>query len=334
MASGRARISIALCTYNGERFLPKQLESIENQTRLPDEVIVCDDRSSDGTIGILEEFAASAPLSVKIIVNRENLGSTKNFEQAIRACTGDLIALSDQDDIWHQTRLECSELELLAHPEATLVFSDGDIIDYQDRPTGTRLWQTFEFTDSQRQQLLLGNHDLCVKSRFATGATMMFRASLRDRCLPVGPGWIHDEWIAATAAVFGDLRPIDAPLIFYRKHASQQKGPNRQLSAWGRTTARWTMFSNEKEARNYWDQLAKDTRVLKTLCNALSVLPLEELGRARLCSYQDYLKFLSFRVNLPRHRLARLYPVLSNYREYSRYVRGWRTVVKDALLSQ
>ena len=98
-------ISIALCTYNGERFLRKQLDSYIQQTRLPDELVICDDGSKDRTLEILEEFAAKAPFSVRIYQNVQNLGWSKNFEKAINLCTGDLIALSDQDDEWLSHKL-------------------------------------------------------------------------------------------------------------------------------------------------------------------------------------------------------------------------------------
>jgi glycosyltransferase involved in cell wall biosynthesis len=107
--SERTRISVALCTYNGERFLHQQLDSIAMQTRLPDELVVCDDRSTDRTLAIVREFAASAPYPVRVFENQANLGFAANFEGAIRRCDGDLIALSDQDDVWYPTRLERSE---------------------------------------------------------------------------------------------------------------------------------------------------------------------------------------------------------------------------------
>jgi glycosyltransferase involved in cell wall biosynthesis len=331
-STSRNRVSVALCTYNGAAFLPRQLASIENQTRLPDEVIICDDRSNDGTVDIVRKFAASVPFAVKIILNRENLGSTKNFEQAIRACTGDLIALSDQDDIWYPTRLERSEQELLTHPEVGLVFSDANIVDDQDRPVGATLWQAFSFTKKKEQQLLDGDYNLCVKYRFVTGATAMFRASMRDHCLPIGTGWLHDEWLAATVAIFGDLRPIDSPLVFYRNHTAQQIGPTRQLSSRDVTNERWNMFSSGKEAKKHWDQLAKESRILQTLCDALSELPLSEVGRTRLRGYWAYLQFVSFRSNLSRRRLGRVYPVLKSRSDYSKHFNGWISMAKDLLL--
>ena len=85
------KISVALCTYNGEIYLREQLESILEQTLPPDEIIICDDGSTDATIKILEEFRRKSFTSVKVYCNKENLGVSKNFEKAISLCSGDII---------------------------------------------------------------------------------------------------------------------------------------------------------------------------------------------------------------------------------------------------
>ena len=116
------RISVAMCTYNGERFLAQQLVSIAQQSRPPDELVVCDDGSTDRTVAMIREFAVSVRYPVRVFENEHNLGVAANFERAIRLCEGNLIALADQDDIWYPIRLERSEQELTAHPEAGLIF--------------------------------------------------------------------------------------------------------------------------------------------------------------------------------------------------------------------
>src|SRR5262249_31567365 len=98
-----------MCTYNGAEFLPAQWESILAQSRKPDEIVVCDDGSSDQTRALLEQFASGSAIPVTIQLNQTNLGSVKNFEQAIRLCTGDIIALSDQDDVWRSDKLQSIE---------------------------------------------------------------------------------------------------------------------------------------------------------------------------------------------------------------------------------
>src|ERR1700721_581226 len=111
-------LSIALCTYNGERFLPEQLRSIGEQSRLPDELVGCDDASTDRTLGIIEDFARQAPFPVRIEVNAANSGSTPNFAKAIGMCKGDSIVLADQDDVWVPSKLAALETALTFNPEA------------------------------------------------------------------------------------------------------------------------------------------------------------------------------------------------------------------------
>lgn len=323
------RVSVALCTYNGERFLPQQLASIQQQTRLPDELVICDDRSTDRTLEVVREFAASASFPVKVIENEQNLGAAKNFEKAIRLCSGSLIALSDQDDVWHPIRLERSEQELLTHPNAGLAFSDGTIIDDQGQAAGQRLWQAFLFTATMRGELLAGHYDLLLRNRFVTGATVMLRTALRDRCLPIPEGWIHDEWIAAILPAFADLRPIDEPLISYRKHTAQQVGSPSEVIPRSKLKDHWNTLADTGRTDKYWNQLSTNIRFAQTICSALSGMSLDKRGYAILSSYRAWLRFASFRSTLPQGRLSRVAPVLKNYSSYSTYALGFRSALKD-----
>ena len=100
------KVSIALATYNGAKYLKQQLDSFQAQTCLPDELVVCDDCSKDNTVEILEEFKETASFIVIIIQNESNLGYTGNFEKAISLCSGNLIFISDQDDVWFNNKIE------------------------------------------------------------------------------------------------------------------------------------------------------------------------------------------------------------------------------------
>jgi glycosyltransferase involved in cell wall biosynthesis len=325
MSSSRQdRISVALCTYNGERFLAQQLDSITRQTRLPDELVVCDDRSTDRTVAMVREFAATAPYPVRIFENEHNLGFAANFERAIRICAGNLIALSDQDDIWYPMRLERSEQEFAAHPQAGLVFSDAEVINDAGQLAGATLWQRLGFAGKRQRDLLAGHYIVLAKHRFVTGATVMFRAGLRDRLLPIGEGWIHDEWMALVAAAFSDLRPIDQPLIRYRIHDSQQVGLRNKLEQ--RT-------QGGSRAQRHWGRLAESVKELERLCGALSLMGLDQ-KRPVLPAYQGHLQFLSFRSNLPGSRLARLGVILRRYSQYEVHASGLASALKDLVLSR
>jgi hypothetical protein len=322
--STQNRISVALCTYNGERFLPEQLASIGKQTRLPDELVVCDDRSMDRTMEILRAFAASVSFPVKIVQNTANLGSSRNFEHAIRLCEGDLIALSDQDDIWYPNRLQRSEQEFLAHQQAGLIFSDADLIDEEDRPLGKTLWQRLGFVGKLNRDLLAGRFLVLAKHRFVTGATVMFRADLRDRFFPLAEGWIHDEWISLIAAAFADLRPIDQPLIRYRIHGSQQVGFQNKLEQ---------RAQGQTRGERHWDRVTESVKELQQMCDVLSAMTLAPDPGA-LAAYQQHLRFLSFRSGLPAPRLARVFPILTRYRQYHLHASGLPSMLKDLVLGR
>src|SRR6267142_4310475 len=143
--SKRPRISVAMCSYNSASWLDEQLASILKQSRLPDELVVCDDGSKDETVARLEAFARSAPFPVRIFRNETNLGFTRNFEKAISLCEGDVIALSDHDDIWEDFRLVRTEDVFRLRPAVGLVFGDAQVIDQRSAPTGTRLWDASKF---------------------------------------------------------------------------------------------------------------------------------------------------------------------------------------------
>ncbi|RZL67923.1 MAG: glycosyltransferase, partial [Pedobacter sp.] len=123
-------ISIALCTYNGEKYIEKQLDSLVSQSYTPIEIVISDDSSTDGTWNILEKYAAVYPF-IKLFKSRINLGFTKNFEQAISFCNGDFIALSDQDDIWDTDKLSILYNEL---GDSDLFYHDSNFIDENDNP--------------------------------------------------------------------------------------------------------------------------------------------------------------------------------------------------------
>lgn len=224
----RLRLSVAMCTYNGEPFLGDQLASVAAQTRSPDEIVICDDGSTDGTRGLLDAFAARAPYPVRIFSNERALGSTKNFERVIGLCEGDVIVLSDQDDVWLPRKLERLESSLDGAPEAGAAFSDAELVDEALRPVGRRLWQTVGF-DAAGQRRLLGQRaaPALLKQNVVTGATMAFRARFRDFVLPIPASWVHDAWIAALLAATSALTFVPEPLIRYRLHPRQQLGTPR-----------------------------------------------------------------------------------------------------------
>jgi len=204
-------ISIAMATYNGEKYLKEQLDSIYAQTYKDIEVIVSDDCSTDGTLGILKQYAKSKGL--KYYVNDSNLGLVKNFEKAITLCKGDYIALADQDDVWENTKLE-----VLARTigENLLIHSDCSLIDAEGK-TIKPYWKGHIGFDMKIENLLFGN--------VVTGCTVLFRKELLNTSLPFPEGLAyHDWWLAICAAKENKIHYITTCLTKYRQHTGQVSG--------------------------------------------------------------------------------------------------------------
>src|SRR6056297_807393 len=123
------KVSIAMATFNGQDYIEQQLNSIFSQTVLPDEIVICDDGSTDSTYEICSRLAASAPFSVKIFRNAENLGYTKNFEKALSLCSGEIIFFSDQDDVWYPEKIQKMLEPFKQDNDVGLVYSDALVVD-------------------------------------------------------------------------------------------------------------------------------------------------------------------------------------------------------------
>jgi glycosyltransferase involved in cell wall biosynthesis len=339
-------ISVAMCTYNGATHLREQLASIAAQTRPPDELVVCDDCSTDETAEVVREFASAAPFPVRLHVNEVNLGSTRNFGKAISLCAGDIIALSDQDDVWLPRKLERFAAEFAAAPGAGLVFSDGEVVDENLRPLGYNLWQSLYFDpDKQRkfreglafETLLL---DFCV-----TGAAMAFRSRFRELVLPIheatlrGFGrrtmhFIHDGWVALVIAAVAELGMIDEALIKYRQHARQQLGlrPPEKMddASQGRGVANW----GEQAGTSYAEYLASELSVLEEIYGRLWASGEEAYHRVALAKLGPKITHLRARTGLPANKLRRVPLVLRELltARYFRYSNGVRSAAKDLLL--
>ena len=219
------KLSVAMCTFNGEQHIEKQLLSILKQTIAIDEIIICDDGSNDKTIQIIEKLQVQYPTIISLYKNQVNLGSNKNFEKAISICSGDYIFLSDQDDIWKDHKVEKTIQFFNENKSMEGVFSNADLINDEDKNfTKNSLWDTVFFMENQLQKPI----DLCsfivsIKN-IVTGATLCFKKEIKSSIFPfpVAPNFYHDEWIAIFLASRKKLGYITDHLISYRIHDRQQ----------------------------------------------------------------------------------------------------------------
>jgi glycosyltransferase involved in cell wall biosynthesis len=317
------RISIAMCTYNGQQFLQRQLDSFAAQTSPPQELVVCDDGSTDDTLAIVDRFAERVKFPVRIYKNSQNLGAAKNFEQAISLCSGDLIALSDQDDQWYPGKLAEFQHFFEKFPEAVVAFSDADLIDEHSVPLQKKLWRSVRFVHSNPTPHVEASifAVLLKLNNVATGATMVIRSQFRSQFIPIPPSWLHDAWIIWVAAFYGHAGLVPGAQICYRIHPKQQVGLDPAS-----ITAR--LAHSRQNA-------IKDYRLLtRQLEEFKDYLQRKDDPAANECIYRvnAKIRLIEARATLPISILPRIRWILSSWREYHYYTRGFITMMKDILL--
>lgn len=200
-------ISIALCTYNGSRFLQEQLDTLVNQDYPNQEIIIVDDASTDGTWAILQEYAIAFPF-IHIYQNKQNLGFRKNFEVAIRLCKGQFIALSDQDDVWMLDKLSIMETQI---HDCQLIYHDSAFVGENGQPLNKNMSDVVNMYagDSYKPFLFFNS---------VSGHACLFRSTLVPYILPLPTSIYHDHWIAYVSANVGKVGYIPKALVNYRQH--------------------------------------------------------------------------------------------------------------------
>ena len=238
MSAGQLRVSVALATYNGERHLDQQLQSIASQTVHPAEVVLCDDRSTDCTVEVARNFAEHVSFPVRIFTNEHNVGFIRNFRNAVGMCTGDLIALCDQDDWWHPNRLRVC-IDHFHDPAVQLLYHNAAVVDASGRKLGL-------LYDARTEQAAI-NPARPFPFHSSYGLTQVFRSELRrfddlwdDSLNHLGDQrdiLAHDQWFFFLAQSLGKVAFNDAPLVEYRQHGSNLVG-----ASWVRPTIGRRLF--------------------------------------------------------------------------------------------
>lgn len=204
------KISVAMATYNGAQYLEAQLASFADQTLLPDEVVVTDDCSDDRTQSIIDHFARTAPFSVVYKQNKINLGYAGNFNEALTLTTGDLVFLSDQDDVWYPEKIERIAKVAADKTYAWVLMNDAALTDGGLQATGvTKLGQirSAGFDDSA----------------FVMGCCAAVRRELLELCLPIPHDFpSHDNWVVQIAELMGRKVIVPEVLQYYRRHGSNE----------------------------------------------------------------------------------------------------------------
>jgi glycosyltransferase involved in cell wall biosynthesis len=298
-------VSVALCTYNGASFIEPQLRSILSQSLLPDEIIVSDDGSTDETLALVKAVLDAhhgTPVSLRILTSDHPVGVTKNFERAVQACVGDVIALCDHDDVWHSNRLSAAMPAFESDPRLLFQHSDARLIDAGGVPLGVSLFQALAISSGERSAISGGRaFEAYIRRNLATGATVLFRRSLLEDAIPFPVEWVHDEWLAIVASAVSTPQLLEEELIDYRQHGGNQIWVTRP-------TLRYRIGRMLEPRRRRYETLAARSRVL---LERLEGLP---ISAGTLTLAREKVRFEEIRSRLPPNRIRRIGVVLREYR--------------------
>ena len=319
-------VSVAMCTRNGAAHVEEQLRSILAQSVPANEIVISDDASSDETVSIARRVLAEAsPVAgsprLVLLENSRALGVRMNFEQALRTSTSDLIALCDQDDVWHPDRLAVGVREFSSSSDLLMLHSDARLVDESGAPMGHSLFEALGINETEQEAIRSGHgFEALLHRNLVTGATTMVRAELVTRAVPFPSPWVHDEWLAIVAAATGRLDFSDAQLIDYRQHSTNQIGV-RKLTGLGKI--RRVLEPRNDRNRYLLERAEVLLARLEMLGDEVSPTVLD-LARAKVAHQRA-------RAALASARYRRLLPVLREVRtgRYALFSRGNADVVRD-----
>ena len=316
------KISIAMAVCNGERFIAEQLDSIMQQTCIPCEIIICDDSCDDKTYAKIAPFEDKYPEIIKYFHNKQNLGVSKNFERAISLTTGDIIFLSDQDDVWASDKIQNAKSIIDNNLPPIGVFCDSTIVDQNLRSLGYTHWGYRDFSASQFSNINKVEKLAIFTQRVsAAGHNMAFSKEFKNIILPF-PDLVacHDTWIGLVIASTSEWFLIDAELTKYRQHQFNvsQISKNCQFKQ--------AMYSIKNNTFAWYTELYDELIRRISLIDSIQPEVLELLkDRRNHSAIRAAMDCNIFK------RLPLIYGEVNNKR-YFKYGRGWKSVIQDLVL--
>lgn len=226
------KVSVCMATYNGAKYIGQQLESILCQSRQPDEVILCDDGSADETVQIIQKFIGDNGLgdTWKLYQNAQNRGYPGNFYYAMGLCSGEVVFLADQDDLWHREKLGHMCRVFADHPEASVVCCKLSLIDGEGADIHSIMAPTRETNKQGKEGLRrVGIEDVFYKCEWP-GMVMAYRREWYQRRQRGSSKIPHDFLICARAAEEGGFYQMDEILACHRRHDSNAGGEEHRLN--------------------------------------------------------------------------------------------------------
>ncbi len=311
--------SIAMCTYNGEKYIREQLESIIGQTLPPDEIVICDDCSKDHTIQVVRDTLKNWDGRWTLVCNEKNLGYKKNFEKAISLCHGDIIYLSDQDDVWDIHKIEIMNEVFRQHPEVVTAWHDAELVGPKLEPLYPSFWKNTLFFDYEK--FMKGDYSHVWWGNVMQGSACAFRREVFEAARPFPMEAVHDEWLLLISLLLGEVLPVPKVLMKYRQADNTLGGMPVSLKTKIGWLKRW-----QANVKRVLDEMRRRAFVFHELTN-------KNISGERMDVRRQYdfcYRFLSYRLQGIERRNPGLLFHLPEYRRtaYSG-VRAFALLVRD-----
>lgn len=223
------KYSVVICTFNGEKYIKEQLNSIVEQTLPVSEIIVCDDGSTDSTVSLCNSILEESDIEYRIIINTQHKGVAANFINGMKLARNEYIFTCDQDDIWCKDKVEIFD-RFVAKRKKELYFSNGYLIDSHESLMENDLWQSFGFNYEKLNEAE-SLFRLMLKRGVVTGSAMAVSSRLVERVNYIPTKLLHDAWLSWMAITVDSICPINERTYYYRQHSNNVMGAGKQRSA-------------------------------------------------------------------------------------------------------
>lgn len=300
-------IAIAMATYNGEQYIYKQLESIVNQTRKPDKIVIIDDASTDETVTITKNILTESHIPFEIIINDHNIGARDSFFKSIEYINQDIVFFSDQDDIWIRNKIEVMANVFEQNKDCALVVCDSLI--WENKTSNKRLHKRLKINyriDDEKLVDMEWYWRELIRRNIVTGMNMALSINAA-RITSGSISMLHDSWYAMIAPVFGKVYAIEMPLVKYRQHSNNVKGAKRAIS-------RRKIVNSREKVKKAFCLKKERVRVIKEIDKQKGVLSAS--NREYLMKYDDFLTKQNSYIETGRFLSLLILKIESRYMNY------------------
>ena len=313
-------VSVAIATYNGEKYIKEQLNSILCQSHKPDEIVISDGGSTDNTVELCREILSSSLVKSKILVSQERLSPAMNFQHALEACDKDYVLLSDQDDVWMPHKVE-RMLAIAQETDADLIFSNAEIVDSTMKTISTStIWDKINYHQDRIVKYYSSEDTVflidLLRRDIVTGMTACISKRLKNRCLPFCKCILHDVWIALIAATTGSVAAVNENLVKYRQHESNAVGADNKAEY------------NLNNIDPYTDNILIRKKVVDEIFDRNK----DDISQACRREMQEYIEYMNARYLFVKGNSSQFSSRKRRQLYYKYEIKPWEIYLKDYII--